>query len=75
MTEAEREQEKAALEAELERDRVELVEAVKALHTAEIGAVRTDAAVATIHRASADIQTIVSRNGYVARFRELLRGA
>lgn len=62
-------------EAEREEDRAEIERAAKALQTAEIGAVKTDAAVASMHRASADIQIIVSRNGYVARFRELLRGA
>lgn len=56
-------------------DKVEQREAEKALETAKIGAVKTDAAVATIHRANADIRAIVDRNGYVDRFRSLLRGA
>lgn len=59
---------------ENDKDKAEVSEAAKVLHQAEVSAVKTDAAIASIHRITKDVQTIVDRNGYVARFRELLRG-
>ena len=58
-----------------ERDELELFEARKAHAAAQSASTRTDAAAATLHRASDGIRTIVDRNGYVERFRQLLRGA
>jgi len=60
---------------ENDQDKAEVSEAAKVLHQAEVNSVKTDAAIASIHRITMDVQTIVDRNGYVARFRELLRGA
>lgn len=55
-------------------DKVELAAAREALHTAQIDAVKADAAVASIQQTRAEIQAIVDRNGYVDRFRQMLRG-
>lgn len=61
--------------SEQEQDRIELEASRAALHTAQIAAVQTDAAAAQVHRSSVEIQTIVERNGYVDRFRRIIRGA
>lgn len=60
--------------SEQEQDKIELEEAKRAVHTAQIAAVQTDAAAAQIHRSSSEIQAIVERNGYVDRFRRVIRG-
>lgn len=60
--------------SDIDDDKAELEAAREALRTAQINSVRADAAVASIHRSSAEIQTIVERNGYVDRFRKMIRG-
>lgn len=59
---------------ERDEDRVEIEKAREALHTAKIAAVQTDLTAATIHRSSAELQTIIERNGYVDRFRRVIGG-
>lgn len=53
--------------AELERARKARAEAEQASQTAEI---RLD----ELHKTSVGIRVVVERNGYVDRFRELIRG-
>lgn len=60
---------------ERDQDRAELEASREALRTAKINAVKVDAVVESIHRSSAEIRTIVEANGYVDRFRRVLRGA
>lgn len=60
---------------ERDEDREELRKAREALRTAQMSAVGADAAAAAIHRSSEEIRSIVERNGYVDRFRLMLRGA
>ena len=60
---------------ERDEDELEIFESRKALQAAKFAAVKTDAAVAEIHRTTSDVRSIVGRNGYVDRFRDLLRGA
>lgn len=60
---------------EHDRDKAEIAESVQAVRTARIGAVRTDAVAESAHRAVADIRSTVEENGYLDRFRLLLRGA
>lgn len=56
-------------------DERELNEARQARKAADKAAVKTEAVVGVLHRASDGIGVIVDRNGYLERFRELLRGA
>lgn len=60
-----------------ERDegRDELEESRKAVAQARASSVEADAAIEEIHRTSVGIRVIVERNGYVDRFRKVLRGA
>ncbi|QDP45530.1 hypothetical protein SEA_FUZZBUSTER_46 [Microbacterium phage FuzzBuster] len=61
--------------SEQDDDKIELEESRRALHTAKIDAVKTDATVASIHRSTAEILSAVESNGYIDRFRRVLRGA
>jgi len=61
--------------SERDDDDAELQASREALQTAKLSAVKVDAAAQIVHKASAEIQTIVDRNGYVDRFRLILRGA
>ena len=58
-----------------EEDELEIFESRKAIADAEFASVKTDAAVASVHRAADEIRSIVRRDGYVDRFREMLKGA
>lgn len=60
---------------EKDRDELDLFEARKAQAEANFAETKVDAIVASVNRASDGVRTIVERNGYVERFRELLRGA
>lgn len=55
-------------------DKAELDAARKAVQTAKLNIVKVDAAAASVHRTSSKIQTIVEKNGYVDRFRQMIRG-
>ena len=61
--------------SEADEDRVELDTARKAVQTAKLSAVKADVVMAEIQKSSSDIRSIVERNGYVDRFRAMLRGA
>ena len=60
---------------EHDEDRAELIESKKALAAAKRSTAATETVAASIHRSSAEIRSAIQPNGYVARFRELLRGA
>lgn len=57
-----------------DEDKLEVERAKEAVHTAQVAAVQVDAAVAAIHRSSREINAIAERNGYVDRFRRMIRG-
>lgn len=59
---------------EHDEDKAEIEAAREALQTAKIAAVQADVLVTKIHRSSVEIQTIVQRNGYVDRFRQVIGG-
>lgn len=56
-------------------DAREALEAKRAIERAKLGAIRTERSVASIHQTGGEIRSIVNRNGYVDRFRAVLRGA
>lgn len=56
-------------------DQIDLEEARAAVQTARIDAVKVDVVVAAVQKSSSDIRTLVEANGYVSRFRQVLRGA
>jgi len=58
-----------------ENDRADLEEARRALLAAETAAVETDAAIASLTEVSSEIRRTLEPNGYVLRFRAVLRGA
>lgn len=58
-----------------DQDRADLDESAAALAAARTASVRTDTVISELQHASAEIVSIVEPNGYVTRFRELLRGA
>lgn len=60
---------------EREEDHAEVEAAREAVRTAMRNARKTDAVLESIHRSSAEIRTIAQANGYVSRFRQVLRGA
>lgn len=60
---------------EKDRDQAEVAESRKALREAEVSAVKADLIITSLHQTGNDIRSIVERNGYVDRFRQLLRGA
>ena len=57
-----------------ERDR-ELAESRKAFQEATAKSAEADRVLEEVHRTSLGIRVIVERNGYVDRFRQMLRGA
>lgn len=57
-----------------DRDELELFEARRALQEANFAETQTRAIVGAARAASSGVRTIVERNGYVERFRGLLRG-
>lgn len=61
--------------SERDDDRLETIEAQRAIAAAKLASAKTEASLASIHRAGSDIRLIVERNGYVDRFRAILRGA
>jgi autonomous glycyl radical cofactor GrcA len=58
-----------------DKDDIEIFEARKALAEAEFAETQVNAVVGSATRNSREVRTIVERNGYVERFRHLLRGA
>lgn len=60
---------------ERDMDREELEESRKAFEQAKAANAEADSALADVHRTSLGIRVIVERNGYVDRFRQMLRGA
>lgn len=60
---------------EAEQDATDYNEARQALADARFARVRTDAVVNSVRRSSREIATIVQRNGYTERFRQLFREA
>ena len=58
-----------------DQDRDDLDKAREAVAAAKTAAVRTDVVIASLQRANAEISSTVEPNGYVTRFRALLRGA
>jgi hypothetical protein len=60
---------------EKDENDLDLFEVQKALADAKFAEVKTAAAVVSAHAASDGIRSIVERNGYIDRFREMLRGA
>lgn len=58
-----------------DKDRADLAASKKAVKAAEESTAEIDVALSAAQRTSEDIQLLVQRNGYVDRFRELLRGA
>ena len=61
--------------SERDQDREDLDKAHEAVAAAEIATAETDVVIASLQRANAEITSIVEPNGYVTRFRLLLRGA
>ena len=59
---------------ERDEDRAELIESKKALAAARRSTAATEIVAQTIHQTGADIRSAIQPNGYVTRFRELLRG-
>lgn len=58
-----------------EDERADLEEARRALAAAETASVETDLAAASLAKVSESIRLQVEPNGYVLRFRAMLRGA
>jgi hypothetical protein len=58
-----------------DRDELDLYEARKALAETQFAETSVNAVVGAAKRGSREVRSIVERNGYVDRFRELLRGA
>jgi hypothetical protein len=58
-----------------DEDELDLYEARKALADAQFAETQVGAVVGAAARNSREVRTIVEKNGYVERFRELLRGA
>lgn len=61
--------------SERDQDRADLEESRRALASAKTAAIETDVAIANLTEASDSVRNVVEPNGYVLRFRELLRGA
>lgn len=61
--------------SEQDKDRSDLSESKQALSEARKSAVKADVAVASLHQTTSEIRLIVKENGYVTRFRALLKGA
>jgi hypothetical protein len=57
-----------------ENDRADLEEARRALVAAETASVETDAAIAKLSAVGSEIRRTLQPNGYVTRFRAVLRG-
>ncbi|QIG59052.1 hypothetical protein SEA_FRANSOYER_44 [Microbacterium phage Fransoyer] len=60
---------------EHEKDRRDLAAAQAAIQTAKLDAIKTDVVVEKLHRSTNEIRSLVQENGYVNRFRQVLRGA
>jgi hypothetical protein len=58
-----------------ENDRADVEEARRALAAAETAAIETDAVIASLAEVSSEIRRQLEPNGYVLRFRAVLRGA
>lgn len=61
--------------SERDKDREDLAASKRAVEDAETATGEIDKILASIHRSSAAITSVVQPNGYVQRFREMLRGA
>ena len=60
---------------ERDEDREGLEQSRKALADAKSANEETDKVLEELHRTSVGIRIVVERNGYVDRFREMIRGA
>jgi hypothetical protein len=60
--------------SEFDEDRAELERARKARLEAQSASERADKTLSELHRTSVGIRVVVERNGYVDRFREVIRG-
>lgn len=60
---------------ERDEDQANLEKSRKALADAKTANVETDKVLEELHRTSVGIRIVVERNGYVDRFREMIRGA
>lgn len=58
-----------------DEDRADLDASRAAVEAARTASIQTSAAVAVLHEARDRIQNVIEPNGYVSRFREILRGA
>jgi len=58
-----------------QEDRAELAESKRAVAAAESSTAELEVALVSLHRTSSNIRSIVEPNGYVERFRRVLRGA
>lgn len=58
-----------------DRDRADLAAAKRAVKDAEQSTAEIEITIAAAHETGESIRSLVARNGYVDRFRELLRGA
>lgn len=59
---------------EREQDRADLAEARAAVQAAKASAAKANEVVASIRQSSGEIRSLVEANGYVSRFRQVLRG-
>lgn len=58
----------------IQDDRDDLERARKAVASAETAAVETDGVIAALHKTTAEIVSLTQPNGYVNRFRKVVRG-
>jgi hypothetical protein len=61
--------------SEFDEDRAELERARKARLAAAVSSEKTDKTLDDLHKTSIGIRVVVEKNGYLTRFREVIRGA
>lgn len=60
---------------ERNEDKIDLAAAQQAVAAAKQSTAEMDVVVTSVHESAQNIRSIVEANGYVRRFRELIRGA
>ena len=60
--------------SEFDPDRADLEASRKALAAAQVAREKAEASLAALRRTSSGIRVLTDRNGYVDRFREMIRG-
>jgi len=60
--------------SEFDPDRADLEASRRALAAARSAQAKAEESLERLHRTSRDIRVVVERNGYVDRFREMIRG-